>query len=94
VVLPDPVSPLYSLATERPLLPSLTKLDAALRGARLLVVCSPNNPTGAILPDGELERIALHARKRDVLILSDESFAAFAHDAEPGRMATFARSGR
>jgi aspartate/methionine/tyrosine aminotransferase len=93
VVLPDPVSPLYALAARAASvrwLHSLEHLDAAVRGARLLVVCSPNNPTGAVHSEEELECIAWHARRRDVLILSDESFAALAHDAEPTSIAAFA----
>jgi aspartate/methionine/tyrosine aminotransferase len=45
-------------------------LGRALRGARLLVLNSPCNPTGAVLAAEDLERIAWWAERRDVLILS------------------------
>ncbi|NBO91981.1 MAG: pyridoxal phosphate-dependent aminotransferase [Planctomycetia bacterium] len=96
VVLPDPVAPLYTLAARSAkvrwvqTVTSRKQLAGAMRGAKLLVVCSPNNPTGAMLGEAELEHLAWHARRSNVLILSDESFTAFAHDAEPLSISAYA----
>lgn len=98
VVVPGPASPLYPLLLQAHgarvrWVPTVTdegrqridldRLGSALRGARLLVLCSPANPTGAMLDEDDLDRIAWWARRRDVLVLSDETFAPLAHDHEP-----------
>src|SRR5262249_18562989 len=58
----------------------LDQLAARLRGARLLVVNSPANPTGGVLAPEDLEQIAWWAQRRDVLVLSDEVFSSFRED--------------
>ncbi|HEX2715494.1 MAG TPA: aminotransferase class I/II-fold pyridoxal phosphate-dependent enzyme, partial [Candidatus Acidoferrales bacterium] len=40
--------------------------------SRILIVNSPNNPTGAVVPPEEFERIYELCRRRDVWLLSDE----------------------
>lgn len=71
----------------------LLPLDAILRAASSLrnpvvIVCSPNNPTGGVLPDGGLE--ALLATGATVLF--DRAYGEFALDALPplsDRLVTF-----
>jgi aspartate/methionine/tyrosine aminotransferase len=97
VVLCDPCSPLYPLAVRtrkaRPhWLPTWVEdgrsrfrtdhLARALAGARLLVLNSPCNPTGAVLAPEDLEQIAWWAGRHDVLVLSDEVFERYQHDGE------------
>jgi aspartate/methionine/tyrosine aminotransferase len=97
VVLFDPTSPLYPLAlrSRRARVRwldtwmedgrtrfRLDQLAHALRGARLLVVNSPANPTGGAVSADDLEQIAWWADRHDVLILSDEVFERFRHDDE------------
>lgn len=41
-------------------------------GARVLLLCSPQNPTGRVFTRAELEGIAQIALERDLLVLSDE----------------------
>ncbi len=41
---------------------------------------SPNNPTGAIIPSEELKKIASVAEKHDVLIISDEVYEQYVYD--------------
>jgi len=41
---------------------------------RMLVVNTPNNPTGAVYPRAVLESLAELARKHDLLVLSDEIY--------------------
>ena len=46
---------------------------------KLIVVCSPNNPTGAIIERDELERIGNFCVKKDILIASDECYEKIAY---------------
>ena len=47
---------------------------------RMIMINSPNNPTGATSTRAELEAIAEIARSRDLLMLSDECYEKFAYD--------------
>ena len=47
--------------------------DADWERARLMFLNYPNNPTGAIVPDGVFERAVELARDRDVLVVHDAS---------------------
>jgi len=47
---------------------------------RMVVVNSPNNPSGAVLDDAEFGRIAELCREKDVLLLSDECYSHFLYD--------------
>ncbi len=95
VVLPDPVSPLYPLlvrtrgATIRWMTTRVEEgrlrlrfdhLARGLHGAKLLVLCSPANPTGGVLHPEDLEQVLWWAERHDVLVLSDEVFDRFADD--------------
>ncbi|HET9721488.1 MAG TPA: aminotransferase class I/II-fold pyridoxal phosphate-dependent enzyme [Candidatus Saccharimonadales bacterium] len=48
--------------------------------SKLLVINSPNNPTGAVYPKAELIKIAELARKHHLLVVSDEAYEYFAYD--------------
>ena len=41
---------------------------------RAVVLCSPSNPTGAVVEPAELERIAAELRRRDLLLICDETY--------------------
>jgi cystathionine beta-lyase len=59
----------------------LDALDGALAaGVRALVLASPHNPTGHVLPRNELEAIAEHCAERDVWVLADEIHAPLTLD--------------
>ncbi|MDR2779583.1 MAG: pyridoxal phosphate-dependent aminotransferase [Synergistaceae bacterium] len=47
---------------------------------RMIMINSPNNPTGATSTRAELEAIAGIAKSRDLLVLSDECYEKFAYD--------------
>src|SRR5512132_3449822 len=53
--------------------------DVAQR-ARLLYLNYPNNPTGAVLPDGLFERAVQFGREHDVLIVHDASYTETTFD--------------
>jgi aspartate/methionine/tyrosine aminotransferase len=50
---------------------------AALGRMRAIVMISPNNPTGSVATDDELEAVASIARERDLALISDEVFADY-----------------
>src|SRR5438477_374936 len=49
---------------------------------RLIIVNSPENPTGGVLDRGQLELIADVARRRGIPILSDEIYRQFLYEGE------------
>jgi len=53
---------------------------AATSDARILLINSPNNPTGRVLNAAELDAIANFARERDLLIFSDEMYEKILYD--------------
>ncbi|HTL99234.1 MAG TPA: pyridoxal phosphate-dependent aminotransferase [Holophagaceae bacterium] len=59
--------------------------DAALEAAmgprtRAILLCSPNNPTGAALSAEELGRLARLAVKHDLFLIADEVYREFVYD--------------
>ena len=61
------------------------QLDEAItERTRLLILCSPSNPTGVVYPPEELEALAEVLRRHShVHVLSDEIYEHIAFDAEP-----------
>ena len=60
---------------------------STLRGA-VAIVCSPNNPTGGVLPDGGLDKLLATG----AMVLFDRAYGDFARDALPplhDRLVTF-----
>ena len=55
-------------------------LSFAARGARMLVLNSPHNPTGRVLTRAELEAVAALCRERDVLAVTDEVYEHLVFD--------------
>src|SRR5829696_8164100 len=49
--------------------------DELAAGARVLVLSSPHNPTGRVIPRAELERIAAVCAEHDAWVLADEIHA-------------------
>jgi aminotransferase len=56
--------------------------------ADALVLCYPNNPTGAIMTREELAPIAAFAREHDLTVLSDEIYAELTYGREHTSIAT------
>ncbi|USK33236.1 aminotransferase [Bacillus sp. F19] len=95
VLIPEPCfvsyGPLVSLAGGVPV-PLHTKaedqfkllpehIEAAITDrTKALLLCSPSNPTGAVLNKKELEQIAEMAEKHDLIILADEIYAELTYD--------------
>lgn len=50
------------------------------RKTKAIVINSPNNPTGAVYPAAELRKIAAVAKKRGLIVISDEIYEHFNYD--------------
>lgn len=55
-------------------LPQISALDAAAKGAKSLLINSPNNPTGVIYHRNTLDGIAQVCRDHDLWLISDEVY--------------------
>ena len=61
--------------------PDLDAIPAeALRRARIMFLNYPNNPTGAILPEGLFERVVELARANDILAVHDNAYSETTYD--------------
>jgi aspartate aminotransferase len=49
---------------------------------KLIIINSPENPTGGVLERGQLERIATIAARRDIPVLADEIYRDFLYDGQ------------
>jgi len=66
---------------ERGFAPDLDAIDAAdLARARLLFINYPNNPTGAVVPDGLFERVVELAREHEILVVHDNAYSETTYD--------------
>jgi aminotransferase len=54
--------------------------DAITPRTRALIIVSPNNPTGTVLPESTLTQIADLAIARDLLVISDEIYEYYTYD--------------
>ena len=91
----DPGYPVYTsgpvlAGAEAFLLPLLDRLDFApdldaipdekLAAARLMFINYPNNPTGAIVPDGFFERVVELAKEHEFLVVHDNAYSETTFD--------------
>lgn len=105
---PDPGYPAYPVvarllgarATAYPLRPdagfALRADDVIERlspQTRVVVVCSPSNPTGACNGEGETRRLVAALEERDVAWLSDEIYSGFIYEGRSISPAAFSRQG-
>jgi len=62
-------------------LPSRETIEAAVGPrTRAILLCSPNNPTGTVYDEAELERVAAVCRARGLYLISDEVYREFTYD--------------
>jgi aspartate aminotransferase len=50
---------------------------------KVIIVNSPNNPTGAVVPAEEMQRLLSLALRHKLLLLSDECYCQFLYDDQP-----------
>ncbi|MBC6973720.1 aminotransferase [Bacillus sp. Xin] len=84
-------APLVTLAGGVPV-PVATSLETAFKvqpeqievaittKTKAILLCSPNNPTGALLNRDELEKLAAIVEKYNLIVLSDEIYAELVYD--------------
>src|SRR6266478_8674508 len=97
VLVPDPGFPIYASmvrfcgATPIPVPPRLDQgraldLDVLERAitprTRMVVFNSPSNPTGAVVPEADLRRLAALAERHDLWVMSDEIYRRIRYTAE------------
>jgi LL-diaminopimelate aminotransferase len=69
------------LVPERGFAPDLEAIDAeALERARLIFLNYPNNPTGAVAPEGLFERVIELAREHEILVVHDNAYSETTYD--------------
>ncbi|WP_459501620.1 aminotransferase [Bacillus sp. C1] len=57
------------------------QIEAAITTkTKAILLCSPNNPTGALLNKSELEKLAEIVEKYNLIVLSDEIYAELVYD--------------
>ena len=61
---------------------------AGADAASVLVLCYPNNPTGAVMTRDELAAVAEFAREHDLFVVSDEIYAALRYEDDHVSIAT------
>ncbi|WP_224336917.1 pyridoxal phosphate-dependent aminotransferase [Haloprofundus halobius] len=62
--------------------------NAGAEDAEVLMLCYPNNPTGATMSRSELAEVAEFAVEHDLMVLSDEIYAALTYEGEHTSIAT------
>jgi LL-diaminopimelate aminotransferase len=72
---------LLPLVPELGFAPDLGAVPAEVAAkARLMFVNYPNNPTGAILPDGFFEQVVAFAREHEILVVHDNAYSETTYD--------------
>jgi aspartate aminotransferase len=104
VIYPDPSFPIYeslvhflgAKAMPVPLVESrgfsfdLDVLEKSLSPrTKLVILNSPANPTGGVIPKADLRKIADLLRDRDVIILSDEIYSRIYYEEKPESITQF-----
>ena len=57
--------------------------DRLTNRTKLVILNSPQNPTGGIIPREDIQAIAEMLQNRDVMVLSDEIYSRIVYDGEP-----------
>jgi LL-diaminopimelate aminotransferase len=72
---------LLPLVPELGFAPDLDAIDEmTAERARLLFLNYPNNPSGAIVPDGFFEKVVEFARQNDILVVHDNAYSETTYD--------------
>lgn len=61
--------------------PTASQIEKAITPkTKAIMLCSPNNPTGTVVPACELEKIAEIAKKNQIWVISDEIYCELVYD--------------
>lgn len=58
-------------------------LDAAPAGTRAVIVNSPNNPTGWVMPQGDWNALLAHCRRHGIWLVADDAYERLIFDGSP-----------
>ena len=104
VIFPDPGFPIYesvirflgATPVPIPLVESRgfsfdldTLRDRLSNKTKMVILVSPANPTGGVIPKEDLARMADMFRDRDIMVLSDEIYSRIWYETEPSSIASF-----
>ncbi len=104
VIYPNPGFPIYEsmikvvggvpvpmpLVEERGFSLDLDRLRDSLNDrTRLLILNSPHNPTGGVIPRDDMRAISDMVRERDLMVLTDEIYSEIWYDQPPVSIASF-----
>src|SRR5438128_4059155 len=63
--------------------------DGLSKKTKMVILNSPANPTGGVIPKDDLARIAEMLRDRDLIVLSDEIYSRIFYELEPSSITGF-----
>ena len=67
-------------------LPSRAAIEAKIGPrARAVLICSPNNPTGTVYTDAEIDLLAAICRERGLVLIADEVYREFVYEGRKHR---------
>ncbi|MDX1982415.1 MAG: pyridoxal phosphate-dependent aminotransferase, partial [Bryobacteraceae bacterium] len=104
VIYPNPGFPIYEsmirflgakpvpipLLEERSFSFDLKKLkDRISDKTKMLILNSPQNPTGGVIPEEDIAAVARLVRKRDLIVLSDEIYSRIYYGAAPRSISNY-----
>jgi LL-diaminopimelate aminotransferase len=70
-----------ALRPELGFVPDLDAIDAEVaRRSKLMYLNYPNNPTGAVVPEGFFERVVEFAREHEILVVHDNAYSEIVFD--------------
>lgn len=100
ILVPDPYYPVYvdapklaqadiiftPLRRENNYLVDFSRITKEQRkSAKMMLVCYPNNPTGAAAPDSFYEELIRFAKENDILIVHDNAYSELVFDGKKGK---------
>ncbi len=72
---------LMALRPELGFVPDLGAIDEEIaKKAKVMFLNYPNNPTGAVVPEGWFERVVEFARTNEILVVHDNSYSEISYD--------------
>jgi LL-diaminopimelate aminotransferase len=72
---------LMALQPELGFVPDLGAIEEEIaRRAKLMFLSYPNNPTGAVVPEGFFERVVEFARAYEILVVHDNAYSEISYD--------------
>lgn len=80
----------YPLHAENGFRPRVADIEAVITPrTKILMLCNPSNPTGAVATRAEIEQVIALATKHDLYVISDEVYEELIFEGEPTTAALF-----